>query len=104
MKTLLLIAIVACLSSCEPPETRWSYYGKITSLRLDDDAEYHFSTDNFATSDVYRDYVQIQREGLSHPEIYIQQEKTRWDEWIINGKEEYLIKLPRDYKIETFND
>ncbi len=111
MKKLLLLAIVA-LSSCDEPERRWIYQGDITTLRIDDDSEYHFSTDNLVESDVPKYMVHISRKDILKPALYLQSERcpkgkicnTCQEDWQLVQNGDYLIELPKNYKVETFED
>jgi hypothetical protein len=115
MKNLLLILIIS-LTSCvyDEPECKYTNYGILTSVRIDDDAEYHFSTDYNAVHDVPTFEVIIERKNADEPYLYIRQCRcpenkscdmftNKWDE-DMHSYNKYKLLLPLNYKIDTFND
>ena len=69
MKKLIAILTIMLLFSCTKPEYRWAYSGKLTSIRVDDDGEYHFTTDNVTEYDVHQFSITIQRNNVIEPEL-----------------------------------
>ena len=115
MKTKIAPIIIMAMMfiGCGKPEFRWAYYGEITSFRLDDDSEYHFSTDIVVRSDIQDMRVTIYRKNIKTPILYMREFRcpdgqtcnTAGKEWAITrGAEMYKIEIPMDYKIETFDD
>lgn len=105
MKNILIILIVLfCSCNSKPQSKRLQFLGVITSLRIDDDSEYHFSTDYVTESDVDKYQVHIQRENIDKPILYISQVSMSdsWVDDLYGGG--YIINLPINYKIETFDD
>jgi hypothetical protein len=108
----ILFAFILLLQACqyEEPEYRWLFMGELTSIRVDDDAQYHFLTDYFAEHDVSANSVAIQRSNILKPILHKQQyrcpEQKRCtkgnQDWLDNYK--YKVILPLNYKIETFDD
>lgn len=106
MKKLLLLTLVSMLLfACKvaEKEKRWLRCGELNTVRIDDDAEYHFSTDGIVRQDVEPYYVSIERsKKVSIPYLYVEQTKrSKWDE---DYPARYKLVLPIGYKIETFND
>ena len=111
MKNKFLVLVFALsISSCDLLEERWTYKGDITTLRLDDDGEYHFSTDTEVYHDESHYRILIERKDVENPKLYIKEHRcpdgnicsegtSEWQE--IGGKK---IVLPLNYKIETFDD
>ena len=98
MKNKFLVLVFALsISSCDLPEERWVYKGDITTLRLDDDGEYHFSTNTEAYHDESHYRILIERKDVENPkytsrsigvrtEIFAQKEQ-------VNGKKLGVRKL-----------
>ena len=110
IKSILTTILASLLIGCgELPknETRWFNYGVVTSLRIDDDSEYHFSTDRKAEHDVNNGEVVIIRKDTI-PTLYIRLERCSPDSWCIDDKLDkspvYKFVIPKDYNITTFND
>lgn len=115
MKNLLIaFASLLILQSCSKDISyRYVKSGKITSLRIDDDSEYHFSTDNIVKNDIKNSQIIIVRKDTI-PTLFKKQWKcnsgvcnSATNEWdytseLDNGY--YKIVLPLDYKIQTFDD
>jgi hypothetical protein len=103
MKKISTILIVLLLISCNTDkgysareiEEEKIYNGIIQSIRIDDDSEYHFNTDNIVKDDVDSRYVTIVRDTIDLPELY--------NMWRPSGCY-WEVRLPNDYKIETFDD
>lgn len=108
----ILILLTTMLFSCGKELKQLQYEGEITSLRIDDDAEYHFSTDFLTESDVQKYKVVIIRTSTFAPKLYrlyhkCEEGKTCMqanDNWEIDQLGYWQIELPNDYKIETFDD
>lgn len=89
-------------------------YGELNTIRIDDDAEYHFSTDYIVRKDIASYYVHIERSTkTSVPYLYIEEIRCPtafckgggrqvWDEDFPNTK--YKLLLPIGYKVEAFSD
>lgn len=109
-KILLLLFMFILLSCNEKYEYKYREMGNITSLRIDDDGQYHFSTDKITQCDISQFQILIKRDKKTkYPKLFYLQEKSNYspeDEFIDVGYSDwqYLIKLPINYKIETFND
>lgn len=108
---LLFLLILPFLTSCDEPEYKWFEEGEIRTLRIDDDSQYHFSTDDIVESDVSRFEISIERGNYSTPILLRKYQRcpdgktcnSATNEWrVIHYK--WTIKLPNDYKIETFDD
>lgn len=115
MKNLLtgiLIIATLFLSSCDKPEYKYTEVGTITSLRIDDDGQYHFSTDNTVENDVSKHYVFINRGNYDCPTLILKQERcpegktceSTDENWSTYYPKTFKINLPNDFKIETFDD
>lgn len=111
MKYFLIAVSVIFLTSCDEPEYRWKEYGALTSLRIDDDSEYHFSTDNYVVNDMASIWVSIDRGNYQQPKLFLKEKRCPEGKSCSSGGKEwsrvpyrYLIQLPKDYKIETFDD
>lgn len=109
MKRIITTLLLLTLFSCGEVEYRYKEVGELTSLRIDDDSEYHFSTDNIVENDIFKDNIYIQR-GSDKPTLYIKQGRCKNGicnshnkEWK-NERYSWKIVLPYDYKIETFED
>ena len=107
---IIIVTFILNFTSCDVPEEKWVYHGNITTIRIDDDGEYHFSTDNRLFHDESQYKILIERKDSTNPELYtlyhrcpegkICSEGT--NEWQEIGK--IKIILPNNYKIETFDD
>lgn len=107
---LFAFALLVNISSCDLPEERWNYQGDITTLRLDDDGEFHFSTDTEVYHDESHYHVLIARDDIQVPKLYIKQNRYPDGNFFKEGGYEWQnlnekkIVLPNNYKIETFDD
>ncbi len=111
MKNILIVlTFLLNFNSCDIPEEKWVYQGDITTFRIDDDGEYHFSTDNRTYNDESQYRVTIERKDINKPELYTLHHKCPEGKICSEGtnewREAYKIKiiLPNNYKIETFDD
>ncbi len=110
-KLLLLLFITVILTSCDQPEYRWVSAGQLTSFRVDDDAEFHFTTDNLTENDVSPYIIVIKRIPGCQPEVFKRQIRCLGmcnhgnKDWTDCSRfDGYFIQIPPDYKIETFDD
>lgn len=111
MRKLLLAIILLVANSCsEDVKYRWYHPERLNSFRIDDDSEYHFSTDYNAESDIFKSNVIIIRKDTI-PTVYYQQFKCGSGdcfktpkEWTDKPYGSYKIVIPENYVIETFND
>ena len=89
-------------------ESRCRYIGTLNTVRLDDDGEYHFSTNSEAYSDVSDIWVHIERKDIDSPTLCKYESRRvlksgdgAFSDW---SGSDYKIELPLNYKIETFDD
>jgi len=108
LKTILISTVL--FTSCDKPERRWRYEGVLTSVRIDDDSEYHFTTDEVSEDDESKIWITIERSNVSKPELWILEERcpdgktcNETHEWT-DVLSRWKFVLPNDYKIETFDD
>ena len=90
-------------------ESRWVSLGTINSVRLDDDGQYHFSTDLKAYNDVSNFRVYIKRIDSKTGFLYKQEVREvctsgNWSDTEWKPSDIIKLELPKDYKIETFAD
>jgi hypothetical protein len=108
MKYIILILSIFLVSCDMGKDTKeYRYSGEITSLRIDDDGEYHFSTDNLVEHDVYKMRVDIERDNTNFPQLLKVFIITNFKDGRQREHEsygDYKIVLPYNYKIETFDD
>lgn len=112
----LLILFTLLFMSCDPPEHRYSFYGIINNLRIDDDGQYHFDTDYSTYHDVPSREIIIKRDNINKPILYIKEMRcppgktceTYGDTVWVSAERyvgiPYKIILPTNYQIKTFND
>ena len=84
-----LLLLIFTLSSCDPPEERWKYQGDITTLRIDDDGEYHFSTDYDAFHDESHYTIKLERQDIPNPQLYIKQNRCPQGKFCSEGSKEW---------------
>lgn len=103
MKTLLICAVLI-LAGCDKPIIRRTYVGDLTTLRIDDDAEFHFSTDRITENDVYNFQLDIRREDCDRPQLFIYEQlcpdgktcnEAVSDEWRRDGLQ-WSVTLPNN--------
>ena len=113
-KPMLSVVVFLLLISCSNDISyRYVPTGNLTSLRIDDDSEYHFSTDNFIRNDVKKYNLLIIRKDTI-PTLFRKQYKCNSgicneapNEWGFCSEIEegfFKIVIPKNYKIETFDD
>lgn len=108
--TLSLISLLIILSCNSVKEFRWKPQGEITTIRIDDDSEYHFSTDYNIENDISKYNIQIVRKDTI-PSVFIKQIRCKSgicngsdQDWRDDQPESYKIIIPNNFKIETFDD
>lgn len=116
---IILLSLLVGGCSFDKPEYRFKCVGKLNSLRIDDDSEYHFSSDFRAIHDLRSYYLIIERDAIKTPMLYVKEGKCPkgkfcneyqdyWKEVSEFGDDfsfiKYKVVLPLDYKIETFDD
>ena len=116
MKFIKFLLLTLILVSCGPLEFKWTNYGKLNNVRIDDDAEYHFDTDYQVYSDIKSNYVIIERKNIKEPYFYKKEGRCPYGKSCIDYDDTtwvdaerltfivYKLVLPTNYKIETFND
>lgn len=113
MKKILILLTIILLQACfDEPDHKWICVGELTSIRVDDDGEYHFTTDYRTIHDEYKFSIIIQRDNIDKPMLYVEQEKcpegkhcnSAHEDWREVQLTRYKFVLPYDYKIETFDD
>lgn len=104
------IALVSSVASCIEPEkvTETEVVWEISTIRVDDDSEYHFTaikeTGYVVTeSDLDYEIAYIRHTNVNNPIIKVIKKCGEW-----NGcwyeSDNYKIILPKGYRVETFED
>ncbi|WP_312390839.1 hypothetical protein [Chryseobacterium sp.] len=110
-RKLFFVCLFFVLISCSKDiRYRWKIQGALTSLRLDDDGEYHFSTDGTTKHDIHQfDVIIIRQDTI--PTLFYKEWKCGSgvcneapDQWAEVNQSSYKIVIPKNYKIETFDD
>jgi hypothetical protein len=118
MKKLVLLLLLITMCSCELKRTNernFHYSGDLIDVKVDDDGEWHFVSSEFGTyTDINDMYVNVKRKGT---EMILQVHFYDYDENpngpyrldpfnssdLAKGKAYHII-VPKNYKIEIFND
>lgn len=109
MRILIIFCFLFLYSCNEKYSYKFKEIGNINSLRLDDDGEYHFFTDEDTYYDITPYQILIKRKIIKTPKLFYLQEKSNYssDNKFYDvgfAKHQYLIILPVNYEIQTFND
>lgn len=114
-KLLVIILSILLLGSCrfDSRETRWKNYGVLNNVSLDDDGEYHFSTDHIVKNDVRSSSVLIERTVESNTAyLYLEEKRcptgkfceNMSNEWDPDVSPRYKLVIPATYQIKLITD